>query len=325
MAFSKVTLNGNTLMDVTQDSVTEETLLTGETATKANGVRTTGTLDLPVGVGEPYAGVDLTTKFSSEISSYSNNPWAWIKARITNGDYSGIHIGDYIPFTCTNAAATELSARIIGINTYKNFGDANNIVGNHIDFWAGLWPTRKPINPANYNNGTSQSDHPWLASDAYLYVNSLQGSVPSTSGSNPTLAAKDYRTDGVYYFLPSALKNVIVEKRMILEKRYTSGSLLTDDNTWAMTNMGKLWFPSEMEVYGTPQWTKAGYGTAGFVAYPYFLSNMNRLAFGRSNWWLVSPPTQNGTYWCYVSYNGNAGSYYASDTSIYDPVCFRIM
>lgn len=54
MAFSKVTLNGTTLMDVTQDSVTEETLVAGETATKSNGVRTTGTLDLPIGVGEPY-------------------------------------------------------------------------------------------------------------------------------------------------------------------------------------------------------------------------------------------------------------------------------
>lgn len=43
MAYSKITLNGTTLMDVTQDTVDEDTLLEGETATKANGVRTTGT------------------------------------------------------------------------------------------------------------------------------------------------------------------------------------------------------------------------------------------------------------------------------------------
>lgn len=43
MANSKVILNGTTLMDVTQDSVTAETLLEDETATRKDGVRITGT------------------------------------------------------------------------------------------------------------------------------------------------------------------------------------------------------------------------------------------------------------------------------------------
>ena len=37
MAISKVTLNGETLMDVTQDTVAINNLLTGETATGADG------------------------------------------------------------------------------------------------------------------------------------------------------------------------------------------------------------------------------------------------------------------------------------------------
>ena len=44
MAISKVTLNGDTLMDVTQDTVAANNLLSGETATGADGVRLTGTL-----------------------------------------------------------------------------------------------------------------------------------------------------------------------------------------------------------------------------------------------------------------------------------------
>lgn len=47
MAVSKVILNDETLMDVTQDSVTASTLLSGETATGANGVRLTGTATVP--------------------------------------------------------------------------------------------------------------------------------------------------------------------------------------------------------------------------------------------------------------------------------------
>lgn len=44
MAISKVTLNGDTLMDVTQDTVTASKLLSGETATGADGEGVTGTI-----------------------------------------------------------------------------------------------------------------------------------------------------------------------------------------------------------------------------------------------------------------------------------------
>ena len=44
MAISKVILNGNTLMDVTQDTVTADKLLQTYTATKNDGTKVTGTL-----------------------------------------------------------------------------------------------------------------------------------------------------------------------------------------------------------------------------------------------------------------------------------------
>lgn len=45
MAYSKVILNGTTIMDVTTDTVTAETLLSGETATRNDGVQITGTYE----------------------------------------------------------------------------------------------------------------------------------------------------------------------------------------------------------------------------------------------------------------------------------------
>lgn len=321
MAISKVTLNGTTLMDVTQDTVDAENLLAGETATKANGVRTTGTLDIPNEYGMPYSGVDLTVKFATEISGFSD-AWAWIEDRITDGNFSGIHIGDYIPFTCTNTAQTQLNAKIIGVNTYKGYG--NTEIGNHIDFWAGLWPTTKPINPVGYNNGTSASAYPWLASDAYLFANSLQGSVPTAVVANPTLEAKDYRSDGIYYYLPSALKNVIVEKRLLLGSRYNASALQADDNSWGWTDIGKIWPLYEIEVYGTVHQTKPGYATSGFVSYPFFMTNMNRIAFGRTNTWLLSAMSGNGANWTMIAAQGYAASISAATSGVALPVCFRI-
>lgn len=47
MAVSKVILNGDVLMDVTQDTVSSDTLLSGQTATGADGVRLTGSASVP--------------------------------------------------------------------------------------------------------------------------------------------------------------------------------------------------------------------------------------------------------------------------------------
>ncbi len=336
-----------------------------------------------------YEGVDLTLKFATEIaaSPYSGNPWAWIKARIQAADFTGIHVNDYIPFVTTDNKT--LKACVGGINTYKGYGDT--VVGNHIDFICReLWPTRKPVNPVNYNNGLipvetltgdgttttfvlakemdgiasvtqggegltgytydastftltfaeapaagtitvtgTGTEHPWLASDLYHWLNSLAGQVPNGTGLNPAVKHVDYTQGGVYYYLPANLKNVIVEKRAYLPKRYSASGLLSDDNAGAWADIGKLWLPSECEVYGAPCWGgKGGYSTMGNnVQYPIFAGNMNRVknrSGSRDDWWVLSVYSGGTTYWCNVYYYGNASSNGASTTNIAAPVCFRI-
>ena len=63
MAISKITLNGEVQMDVTQDTVTTNNLLSGETATGADGVRLTGTL---IPSSEPVLQAKTVTPTSSE-------------------------------------------------------------------------------------------------------------------------------------------------------------------------------------------------------------------------------------------------------------------
>lgn len=273
-----------------------------------------------------YEGEALTDLFATEIQSDYDNPWQWITARNKSGNWNGMNVADFIPFTTTNGVT--LNAQIAGINTYKNYSDSP--VGAHIDFICReLWPTLHPINKINYNNGTADQQYPWLASDLYLYLNSLAGTVPSEAvvgGGEGT--AVDYTADGVYYFLPTQLKNVIIEKKFLLPTRYSASGLLTDDNSWAWKNIGKLWLPDECEVYGMPVWGgKGGYSLGGSgLQYPLFAGNMNRLKFrngSRDHWWLLSPYSGDSTYWCGVYYNG--ACYYdgASCSGIAAPVCFR--
>ena len=266
-----------------------------------------------------YPGVDLTTKFASEIAGYSD-PWAWIKARISAGNFSKLHVADYIPVTCTNG--TKFNARIAGINTYKGYGDT--AVGNHIDFIsASLWPTTFKMNLKNFNNGLDEDhQYPWLSSNGYHFLNSLAGNVPNGTGNLPETEAVDYTAGGVYFFLPDALKNVIVEKRMYIPKRFSASGIQSEDNAGGWENIGKLWLPSEVEVTGAPIWGCNKYGAMGSVQYPLFAQNMNR-NIGRGNWWTLSATSGNATYFVGVNANGYVNYYYAS----YDyrgPVCFRV-
>ena len=330
-----------------------------------------------------YPGVDLTAKFAVEIAGY-DDPGAWIKARIRANNFDGIHVNDYIPFTTTNGL--KFKARVAGIDPYYEYGDS--AVGHHIDFICEeLWPTLKPINPVNYNNGliptenvTSDgtatqyvltkpmygvanvtlsgtdltgwtydkdtytltfstapaagtmvvtgtgSEYPWLSCDAYLYANSLAGHVPNGTGVNPAIKRVDYTNDGIYHYLPDWLKSVIIDKRVLLGNRYSTSGVLSDENGWGWVNLGKLWFPAEMEVYGCPVWGSKDYGVGGFIQYPLFMGNMRRLKKrngSRAGWWLLSPHA-NTTSWCRVYNNAIDANALASNAYIAAPVCFRI-
>ena len=281
-----------------------------------------------------YPGVDLQEKFQSEIFNGYSTPWDWIADRIYGvlgkPYYKGILVNDFIPLVFDT---THAKMEVAGINTYHRYGDTE--VPPHIDFISGdCLPDPYVYNRVNYNNGTTVSPSPWLASDLHARLNSLQKNVPNSAAANPAMVSVDYRTTGIFNRLPAALQAVIVEKRLLLPSRYTAGSLLIDDNSWAWQNAGKLWIPAEMEVYGTKMWGSTvspnhGFPDGGFVQYPIFAQNMKRVKGAgnggvRSNWWLLSAYGGNSTNCALVLSNGTAYHTTASNTSIRVPLCFRV-
>ena len=270
-------------------------------------------------------GQNLTVKFADEIKGYSDE-WAWAKARRNAGNYAGMHVNDYIPITCSNRYV--LKAQIAGINTYTGYGDQQ--VGNHIDFICKeLWNDLHVMNKVNYNNGNANSPSPFLTSDLNYWLNSMSGNVPNSTSDAAVTTEVDYTAGGVLYYLPDKLKNQIVPKRIMLPNRYTEGQVITNDNSWTWQSTGKLWIPSEVEVYGAPCWGNSGYGMGGFVQYPLFACNMNRAKLrcaskDRYNWWLLSACAGNSNPFAYVNDNGLCNRSSAASTWIAAPVCFRI-
>lgn len=278
-----------------------------------------------IDMDQTYVGQDLTVKFADEIKGYSDE-WAWAKARKNAGNYAGMHVGDYIPINCNNGYV--LKAQIAGINTYTGYGDQP--VGNHIDFICKeLWNDLHVMNKVNYNNGNANSPSPFLASDLNYWLNSMSGTVPNSTSDAAVTTEVDYTTDGVLYYLPDKLKNQIVPKRIMPPSRYTEGQVLTNDNSWVWQSTDKLWIPSEVEVCGMTCWGNNRYGAGGFVQYPIFIGNMNRVKRrcsnkDQSNWWLLSALAGNSTDFTIVGYRGTATYSLATYPGIAAPVCFRI-
>lgn len=251
-----------------------------------------------------YEGVDLTSKFVDEIST-AGNVWTWIKSRITAGNFKGIRVGDYIPFTTTDTNAYVIKAQIAGINTYKKTCDS--AVGNHIDFISkDLYPQYIQWNTTNTNNGDATNANPFLASNIKTVLN-----------------------DTILPTLPTELQNVIITKRWLLESRYSSSGTLTSSNAWYWGDLPKLWLPTEIEVYGhTALGTYNGYSIGVSIQYPIFANRSKIKGYGnggsRNSWWLLTPSGSASVTVCDVLSYGNTDNDAASNTSIAEPLCFRI-
>lgn len=173
------------------------------------------------------------------------------------------------------------------------------------------------------------SEYPWLASDLYLYVNSLKGHVAGGTSKTSPVKLVDYTNDGIWSKLPEALKAVIVTKRALLPQRYSASGVLTNNNFWGWRDMGKLWIPSEVEVYGYGVWANNALDKGGFVQYPIFNCNMRRVKGlsdrgGRNHWRLISAVAGDTISFCNVDTSGNASTSSASYAWATVPVCFRI-
>lgn len=278
-----------------------------------------------------YQGVDLTIKFASEIVNFSDE-WAWIKSRITAGNYKGIHIGDYIPIHFTKPSVFTLNAQVAGIDTYYNYGPSADMVGHNIDFICKeLWVEERQMNIVDYNNGVFTQRCPWLASDLYYYINSLKGQIPNSAVFNPSVTMVDYTSGGIYFYLPKSLKQVISAKQMCIEERFSRTELLTESTNMHLpaTPIGRLWLPTEFEVYGAGIFNSNKFANSGCpVQYPIFANNIanrtkNKLDIPRYAWWLLSPANSNSTDWCSVDSIGVARQFSATFTRGV-PVCFRV-
>ena len=99
---------------------------------------------------------------------------------------------------------------------------------------------------------------------------------------------------------------------------------------WAWTDRGKLFLPTEREVYGAAAWGNAGGYEAGdlYNKWPIFDGSARHVmkgagdGGGRSNWWLET--AYSAAYFAFVTNYGGANYANAAYTYIRVPLCFLL-
>lgn len=235
--------------------------------------------------------------------------WAHLQARVKQGDFAGINIGDYKTITLTTGE--EVIMEVAGIDQYYDCGDT--AIGHHVDFISrDCLKGEKIFNANGKNNGTRDNPNPWRASDLFGVMND--------------------ESSGVYSSLPDELKSCIIEKRAMLERRYSESGDINDSTGWDWGSMGKLWLPTEREVWGASVWSDLGYSGGGGcnIQYPIFIGGAKHIikrngsGGSRITWWLSTASRGSSSKVCAVAGTGISYNDSASHAGYRALLCFRI-
>lgn len=225
-----------------------------------------------------------------------------------------LRIMDYLDVTPASSTVNKGNAirfHLGMVGQYYQYGDTANpfalgfVAGSPIDMTGSDYATNTSYmmwNATNTNNGTADQPNPYLTSQLHKWE--LEEFLPA---------------------LPTALQNVLVSHRHILESRYSASGALTDSTGWAWADLGKIISLSETEVYGQCVWGTKGYSVGIDEQWPIFRQMLGRgMRYARDTWWLRSVGSGSSAYVCYVNDCGRAGCSDAAHTWVRPRPCFLI-
>lgn len=250
-----------------------------------------------------YPGQSLATLLAGEVSG-SATIYDALHKRVQAANFSGMRVGDYIdvPLVSASNVAAKQSVRFLlaHFDPYYQCGDSAK--GHHIAFIASA-----PIAVAKTVTG--------VANDSFLMwntTNTNQGTADQKCPyPNSNLKAWETAFEAC---LPEGLTKYLLTQRVLLEERYSASGALNDSNSWSWQDIGKVWSPSEMEVYGCQVWGTKGYSVGFDCQFDLFRDTAHRLNETRCTWWLRSVMAGSSSHVCYVHYYGTASYYSATST-----------
>ena len=250
-----------------------------------------------------YGGQSIATLLAGEIGG--GTVYDALHKRIAANNFAGLRVGDYldVPLVSASGVAGQQSVRFViaHIDPYLYCGDSSK--GHHIAFVASA-----PVAVAKTVAG--------VANDSFLMWNTTNTNQGTADQKNPYLGSNLQAWEKAFEAcLPEGLTKYLLTQRVLLEERYSASGPLSDSNSWGWQDIGKVWSPSEMEVYGCPVWGTKGYSVGFDCQFDLFRDTAHRLNGTRYTWWLRSVMGGSSSDVCYVNDNGDAN--YVSATYVW--------
>ena len=241
-----------------------------------------------------YGGQNIATLLAGEIGS--GTVYDALHKRIVANNFSGLRVGDYldVPLVSASNVAAQQSVRFLlaHFDPYYQCGDSAK--GHHIAFIASA-----PVAVAKTVTG--------VANDSFLMWNTANTNQGTADVKNPYLNSNLKAWEKLFEAcLPEGLTKYLLTQRVLLEERYSASGALSDSNSWSWQDIGKVWSPSEMEVYGCPVWGTKGYSVGFDCQFDLFRDTAHRLNGTRCLWWLRSVMGGSSSDVCCVSNSGSA-------------------
>ena len=258
-----------------------------------------------------YDGKDL-----SEIFTASE-----LHQKVSSGDFSGIQNGDYWPITLNGTVkdyatgeTKTLSNAVFNleanIQVYKQYGDT--AVPNHILFCSrDLLPWAVKMRSADTTWYNDSETNPWRGSHLFQTLNAADGVLPLVAATG--IGAHMYAG-------PNG-----GGMRFLLETKATGATTAVN---WGWGDRGKLFLPTEREVWGQDIWSEHTWGGGAAVQWPVFAGSLKHIIKGlgnggpRSTWWCQSSYAGSAAAFADVSAYGNPDGTGAATAWLSAPLCF---
>ncbi len=257
---------------------------------------------------DTIAGRSLAIVFADEIAGYANI-WAWLKARVQAANFTGLRIRDYIDVVTTKYGTVRY--QIGAFDPY--YQCSNSPLSHHV--------IMVPTAPVELNASTT-----YVTNGSYIMWNTTATNQGTSAEKSPYLVSNLHKWEINDYLpsLPQMVRNAILPYRSLAETRYSASGALNASNGWEWKNLGEIWSPSEMEVYGCCVWGTPGYSVGMDCQFPIFKQTKDRIQGQRVFWWLRSAFGASASIVCYVNSHGYASNSLATSTWVRPLPCFLV-
>lgn len=258
-----------------------------------------------------YSGRDLSVIFGT-LSA--------LHAAVSAGDFSKIRVGDYWPITLSGSIKDYASGETktlsnavfkleVAPQVYLNYGDTP--VPNHLLMCSRdllPWTLMYRSEDTTWYDGSQTN--PWLGSHLYQTLNATDGILPLVEEIFGSYMYAGPNGNGMRFLLETKAKDA------------------ANATVWGWGDRGKLFLPTEREVWGQDFWSEHSLGGGAAVQWPMFIGSLKHIIKGlgnggsRHSWWCQSSCAGNNSYFTLVNTYGYPNDAAAANTWLSAPLCF---